>query len=170
MESFIPFSHSSVTLTSPSRRKRQRDIARSTDDRHAEKRRLDIPVGEISTAADAVAVDSIPVSAISPEKRHWRDRDVLDVVLVDVITYPHALSFRPCPSSDDEAQEVGWRYYLKRDYVAFILLMGHFRSMNRILRSWMEYLSMEIGTSSWSYSTHLMGKNPSMGCTISMDV
>ena len=45
---------------------------------------------------------------------------------------------------------------------------GYF--MDRILRSWMEYLSMEIGTSSWSYSTHLMGKNPSMGCIISMDV
>ena len=31
--------------------------------------------------------------------------------------------------------------------------------MDSVMRSWMEYLSMEIGTSSWSYSTHLMGKN-----------
>lgn len=63
---------------------------------------LIFPVGDISTTADAVAVDSILVSAISLEKRHWRDRDVLDVVLVDVITYPQALSYRPCPSGDYE--------------------------------------------------------------------
>ena len=47
---------------------------------------------------------------------------------------------------------------------------GYFRSMDRILRPWMEYLSMEIGTSSWSYSTHLKGKNPLIACTISMDM
>ena len=46
----------------------------------------------------------------------------------------------------------------------------YFRSMDRTLHPWMEYLFMEVGTSSWSSSTHLMGKDPSMGCTISMDV
>ena len=53
-------------------------------------------------------------------------------------------------------------------YVAFYswVLQIH----GRELRSWMKDLSMVIDTSSWSYSTHLMGKNSPMGCIISMDV
>ena len=47
---------------------------------------------------------------------------------------------------------------------------GYSRSMDRILHPWMEYLSMEKGISSWSYFTHLMGKNPSIACIISMYV
>ena len=53
---------------------------------------------------------------------------------------------------------------------------GYSRSMDKISYPWMEYLSMEIGTYSWSYSTHLMGKYPPIACTfpwisrISMDM
>ena len=47
---------------------------------------------------------------------------------------------------------------------------GLFGSMNSMLRRWMEVLSMEIGTFSWSYSTHLMSRDPPMICIISNDV
>ena len=47
---------------------------------------------------------------------------------------------------------------------------GYFRSMDRILHPWMEYLFMEKGTSSWSYFTRLMGKNPLIAYIISMNV
>ena len=43
--------------------------------------------------------------------------------------------------------------------------------MDKILRFWVEDLSMEIGTFLWWYSTHLMGKYPSVEYTyLSMEI
>ena len=64
-----------------------------------------------------------------------------------------------------------WQVLCSRDRKVAMLhgTHGYFRSMDRILRPWEEYLSIKIGTSSWSYSTHLMGKNPSIAYIIFMD-
>ena len=42
--------------------------------------------------------------------------------------------------------------------------------MDIILRPWIEYFSMEIGTYSWCYSMGPMGKNPPNEGTIPMDL
>ena len=47
---------------------------------------------------------------------------------------------------------------------------GFFGSMDRILRPWIPYQSMEKGTFSWPYCTHLMGKIPPNGGTFPMDL